>query len=260
MLNSIRAYFRAIGYMRKNSLMWLFWFPFIITGLVIYGGTEVTSMTTEWATRNINEWIQSWDWLGEKAEVFSAVLYWIIWIVFRIGLYFFMAFLGGSIILLFMSPLLTYSSELVAQKLKADIPDFSLDRFFQDLARAMWLAIKNGGIQLLFTILCFLLGFVPIIGFLSPVFMFAISAYFFGYNFMDYTLERKALSVKESNEFVWKYKYQSIGLGMPFALWMLIPFVGPMTSGFMALIATVAATMRLETENGSFSKPVKTGQ
>ena len=95
----------------------------------------------------------------------------------------------------------------------AIVPPFSIDRFFHDLSRAAGLAIKNGGVQLILTVTCFIIGFIPLIGLASPILIFTISAYFFGYNFMDYTLERKGLSVKESNRFVWEKKFKTMGIG-----------------------------------------------
>ena len=256
MLDSIRAYFKSISFMRKHGLTWLFWFPIVITLLVFYSGMEITSFATDWVSGGVQSWIESSDWLGDGTGVLSSIVYWIIWLVLRITLYFLMAFVGGSLILLLMSPLLTYASALVASKMGADVPPFSIDRFFHDLARAAWLAIKNGCIQFVMTITCFLIVFIPVVGFISPILMFAIGAYFFGYNFMDYTLERKGLTVKESNQFVWKKKFKTMGLGTPFALWMLIPFIGPVTSGFVAFIATVASTINLETDT---NKPLRTG-
>jgi uncharacterized protein involved in cysteine biosynthesis len=62
----------------------------------------------------------------------------------------------------------------------AIVPPFSIDRFFHDLSRAAGLAIKNGGVQLILTVTCFIIGFIPLIGLASPILMFTISAYFFG--------------------------------------------------------------------------------
>jgi CysZ protein len=255
MIESIRAYFKSLSFMRQNGLMWLFCFPIIITALVLYGGIEITSMATDAITSYIKDWIESIEWFGDHSATIGTILYWIIWIILRIALYFFMAFVGGSVILLLMSPLLTYASELVAEKLGAVIPPFSIERFLNDLARAAWLAIKNGVIQFGLTLACILIGFIPFAGLVSPVLMFVIGAYFFGYNFIDYSLERKGLTASDSGSFVWKNKFKTIGIGAPFALWMLIPFIGPITSGFVALIATVASTISLESES---STPLRT--
>jgi uncharacterized protein involved in cysteine biosynthesis len=65
-------------------------------------------------------------------------------------------------------------------------------------------------------------------------------------NFMDYSLERRKYTIQESGTFVWKHKTTTMSLGTPFALWMIIPLIGPITSGFVAIFATVAATLEIE--------------
>ena len=77
---------------------------------------EITSMATDAITSYLKDWIESIEWFGDHTATIGAILYWIIWIILRIALYFLMAFVGGSVILLLMSPLLTYASELVAEK------------------------------------------------------------------------------------------------------------------------------------------------
>jgi len=249
---TVNAYMSAFGFLRKHKLSWFLWFPFIITLIVFYGGFSVTSYFTELLTAYTEGWLDSADWLPDWLSWITDVFYWIIWLALRVILYFAFAFLGGSIILLLMAPILTWLSEKVAQAVGKDVPDFSATQFMRDLTRAAALAIRNGAIQLVLTIGCFILGFVPVIGIASAALLFGINAYFYGYNFMDYTLERKRFSVKQSNQFVSNNKFTAMALGTPYALWMLIPFVGPMTSGFVAIYATIAATLVLEEEN----KPV----
>ena len=249
MLKSVQAYFESISFLRKHGLTWLLWFPFAITILVFYLGLEATSALTDFVSALLRSWIAGMSWIDGWEQGVSAILYWLFWILFRVLLYFVMAFLGGSIILLLMTPLLTYSSELVASKLGAEVPSFNLGRFFRDLGRAISLALKNGLIQLLLTIGALLIGFIPVIGIVAPFLVFGINAYFYGYNFLDFSLERNQISAAESNRYVWKHRFTSIGLGSPYALWLLVPFIGPLTSGFVALFATVAATLQVEKLN-----------
>ena len=249
MLKSARAYFESISFLRKHGLTWLLWFPFAVTLLVFYVGIEATSALTDFVNESLRSWINGFSWIEGWEKGISALLYWLFWILFRVLLYFVMAFVGGSVILVLMSPWLTYSSELVASKMGADIPPFEIGRFIRDLGRAVSLALNNGFLQLLLTIGATLIGFIPVIGIVAPFLVFGINAYYYGYSFLDYSLERKQISVSDSNRFVWGHKFTAIGLGSPYALWLLIPFIGPLTSGFVALFATVAATLRMESLN-----------
>ncbi len=248
MFQSIRAYGQSFSFLRKHGLLYFLWFPLVITALVIWGGSELTKTLTETLFEALIGWMNPDNWLPEGWDFVVDVIYWLLWVLFRILLYFAFAFVGGSVVLILMSPVLTLLSEKVAEKLGHPIPGFSLPQFFRDLLRAIGLAVRNGAIQLLLSLGCFVIGFIPVVGLAAPFLLFAINAYFYGYSLMDYSMERKQLDVRESQRYVWQHKFKTLGLGAPFALWMLVPFFGPMSSGFVALLGTVAATRVVEGE------------
>lgn len=195
MLTAIKYYGKALPFLFKHKLGHFLLYPFIITVLVIWGGASATTYITDWLTASMHQWFEGYSWLPDWASWITDVIYWIVWLIFKIILYFAMAFVGGSVILLLMSPVLTYLSEKVAIALGKQVPKFSITQFTTDLIRAAGLALKNGAIQLGLTLLCFIIGFVPVVGIAAPFLMFGINAYFFGYNFMDYTLERYQFSI-----------------------------------------------------------------
>ncbi len=246
MPTAFKAYRSSFGFLKQHHLMWFLWFPLIITFLVFFGGFSLTSWATENISGLLRDALQNITWLPEWAGFVNDLLYWLLWIILRVLLYFTFAFVGGSVILLLMAPVLTWLSERVGEALGNKSVAFSITQFTRDLTRAAALALRNGFYQIVLSVLCFGIGFIPIIGAAAPFILFAVNAYFYGYNFMDYSLERKQFSARESNRFVWKNKFSSLTLGAPFAFWNLIPFIGPMTSGFVAVFATVAATIEVE--------------
>lgn len=245
-MNTLKAYRTSLNFLQKHGLSWFLWFPLIITFLVLFAGFSITS----WATDNISEalttYLESLNWLPDWTSIIGGILYWLLWIILRILLYFAFAFIGGSIILVLIAPVLTWLSEKVAVALGKHSSSFNLTQFVRDLTRAIGLAIRNGIIQFVLAMACLVLGFIPIIGLASPVLLFIINAYFYGYSFLDYSLERNKLSIQQSNLFAWKNKTTTLGLGIPFALWMLIPLIGPITAGFVALFSTIASTIETE--------------
>ena len=257
MFKGFRAYGKSISFLNNHGLSWVWFFPLIVTALVIIGGFELTSWATDALNVLLKDFLDGQTWLGDWQSTIGTILYWIIWLVLRILLYFAMAFIGGSIIILIMTPVLAYVSEKVAEKLGVDVPAFSLSRFFQEIIRGLGIALKNGTIQILLTIICFGIGFIPVIGFLSPFLMIVINAYYYGFSLIDYSLERRAMSVGDSSTYAFERKFTTTGIGLPFALWMLIPFIGPMTSGFVVLLGTVAATIAVESESTSPAKTVQ---
>lgn len=246
MLKALKSYRTAFLFLFDKKLGWFLLFPLLLTVLVFYGGFSLTSWATKTISDTLDIWIGTIDWLPDWASVIQDVLYFLLWLILRIILYFVFAFFGGTIILLLMAPILTWLSEKVAEHMGLDVPAFSITQFMRDLTRAAALAIRNGVIQLGLSVLCFIIGFIPVVGVASPFLLFVFNAYFYGYNFMDYSLERRRFTVRDSNRYVWKHRFTTLSIGSPFALWMLIPFFGPMSAGFVAIFATVAATMETE--------------
>lgn len=246
MFKAFAAYRKASGFLFRHELSWFLWFPLIITLLVFFGGFSLTSWATKHISDSIDLWLEGVDWLPEWLSFLQDVFYWILWLILRIILYFVFAFFGGTVILILMAPVLTWLSEKVAESLNQEVASFSVAQFMRDLSRATGLALRNGLIQLGLSVVCFLIGFIPIVGAFSPVLLFVINAYFYGFNFLDYSLERRRFTVSESSTYVWRHKLTTFSIGSPFALWMLIPFVGPMSAGFVAIFSTVAATIETE--------------
>ncbi len=252
-MKALAAYGKAFRFLFHNQLGWFLWFPTLITVLVFFGGFSLTSWATKSISDTIDVWINSIDWLPDWASVIQDIVYWVLWIVMRIILYFVFAFFGGTIILVLMTPILTWLSEQVAQKMGKDVPPFNITQFTRDITRAAGLAIRNGMVQGILSLGCFIIGFIPLIGAVAPFLLFVVNGYFYGYNFMDYSLERRRFTVKESNRYVWSHRFSALSLGAPFAFWMLIPFIGPMTAGYLSLFSTVAATLEVERIEGPTS-------
>lgn len=249
MFSSIKSHIDALPFIFKNGLAKYFLYALCITVFVFAGGAIGVSYLADWLNNQLAELLDHYHWLPDWAAWLQSLFYWIFWIIIRVTLYFVMAFIGGSLILLLMSPILTLLSDAVAVRLGNQKVDFSFTQFIRDFARAAGLALKNGVIQIILSILCFFIGLIPMVGIVAPFLLFTLNAYFFGFNFIDYSLERKRLTATESTCFIWKNKVKTIILGTPFALWLLIPFIGSLTSGFIAVISTVAATIDIEKSN-----------
>jgi CysZ protein len=107
------------------------------------------------------------------------------------------------------------------------------------------MAIRNMLIELFFLILAIIIGFIPVIGLFAAILLFFVSAYFYGFSFIDYYNERKRLSIKQSTEIVKKHKGLAISNGGVFALSLLVPFCGSYLVLFVSIISVVAATMAM---------------
>jgi len=168
-----------------------------------------------------------------------------VWLTFKIMFFLLFAYLGGYIIIIIMSPVFSYLSERTEKiKTGVDYP-FSFVQLLKDVLRGIIIALRNFSIELVLTILMFILSFIPIIGWFAAIILFFISAYFYGFSFMDYALERKKLNLKQSVQFMRENKGIVIANGFVFSLCLIVPFCGVSFSSFAAIISVVAGTLAI---------------
>jgi len=142
-----------------------------------------------------------------------------------------------------MSPVFSYLSERT-EKIKTgnDYP-FEFRQFIKDIIRGIFIAVRNMIIELALTVLMFIVSFIPIVGWVAAIFLFFISAYFYGFSFLDYAIERKRMSISQSVQFMRENKGIVIANGFVFSLCLIVPFCGVSFSSFAAIISVVAGTL-----------------
>ncbi len=242
---ALGSYSKAVEFIRQNGMMKFFILPVLLNIVLLALGLNLVGSLTDSAITAIKAaWEpNSWDFWG--AEFLAGALNLFIWLILRIFFFLFFAFIGGYVILMLLSPVLAYLSEKTEQILLGTEVPFSWLQLIKDAWRGIALAARNFMIELAAMILLFFLSFIPVLGLVSAPLLFLISAYYYGFSFIDYTAERRKLKVKESIDFVKKRKGLAIGNGLPFALALVVPIIGVSLSGFLAIISTVAATMAI---------------
>ncbi|MCT4646062.1 MAG: EI24 domain-containing protein, partial [Carboxylicivirga sp.] len=136
-----------------------------------------------------------------------------------------------------------FLSEKTEEIISGKIIPFNITQFSKDIIRGVLLALRNMAVEIGLTLLLFVLSFIPIVGYLTPIALFLVSAYFYGFSFMDYTFERKRFKIDYSVRFMRRNKGLAIGNGFVFSLVLLIPYIGVMIAGFVSIVSVVAATL-----------------
>ncbi len=239
----LKAYGKAFEIIFSNGLWYFFLFPLLLNVLLIVGGAMGISSLTE----GLQNWLLDLVSL-ENATFWGAVylkgiMSGFIWIVFKILFYFLFAYVGGYIVIILMSPVFALLSEKTEEILTDNHYPFNPDQLMRDVVRGVIIAVRNMVIELGYMILILILSFIPIVGQVGAFALFFISAYFYGFAFIDYTNERRRLSISQSVDFNRKYKGVAVANGIVFALFMLIPFCGVTLAGFAAIVSVVAATV-----------------
>ena len=149
------------------------------------------------------------------------------------------------LVLFLMAPLFAYLSEITEEKLTGKTFQFNLKRFIKDVIRGILMALRNLIIELIWILVLFIVAFIPVVGFFSPLLLFLVESYFFGFSMMDYYNERHKLSVKESVRFMQKHKGAAIGVGATYYLLFLIPFIGWLFAPVYASVSGTIAAHRI---------------
>lgn len=229
---------------KKHRLWWIFIIPLFLQITIFWAGIELVSHYTQIAIDQLHIWIDTLDWTILKHEYFGSIVYWMIWIILRIVFFIFYAYVGGYVVLACLSPLLAWLSEKSEEIYTGKKSPFVLSRFLNETIRGIAISLRNMGIELVITTVFIALSFIPIIGLASPFCLMVLTAFFYGFSFTDYTLERHSYSIAQSTRFNRKEIGHTLGVGAIFPVILIIPILGPMFSGVFAMLVVVGSTVK----------------
>lgn len=153
-----------------------------------------------------------------------------------------------QVVLILFSPVLGYISEIVEKIVcNESPPDFNWKHFIKDIYRSFIINIKNMILMMVFTFLAWILSIFPVIGMMiSPPLILLIHSYYGGFGLIDFTLERRRYSIKDSFEFNRKNRGLTTGVGFGFILLLMLPIIGwMMAPGYGTVAATLAAIEKI---------------
>ena len=104
-------------------------------------------------------------------------------------------------------------------------------------------------LQVCISFVLFLCSFIPLVGVIAPFAIFFTSAYFYGFAFIDYAIERKRFNVRQSVRYVNKNIGLVTGIGTVFALALMIPALSLAACCFVSLLSVIAGTIAVERMN-----------
>lgn len=183
---------------------------------------------------NLGSIMQEWypfDWGKEAVETianwFSGIL------IALVGL-----FLYKYIILVVVAPLMSPLSEKLEEGMAgtSDGVAFSWARMIKEMLRGIRIGLRNIFKELLYTLGLLIISFIPGIAIISTPGIYLVQAYYAGFGNMDYFLERH-YGVKDSAQFINRYRGAAAANGAIFLTLLLIPLVGLFFAPFLATIA-----------------------
>lgn len=242
----IQLYGKAFGILFSRKFWWFLFFPVVVLLLLFIGGNILISLAGDslygLIEAKLTSWVGAISWLQWLTTTTNVLIR----IVLRIMYFFLFIAFGGYMLLVVMSPVYSWLSERTEAYLTGKEFSFSFKEFVRELCRGILIAIRNMIFQLFISFILFFCSFIPFVGGIAPLVLFLTSAYFYGFAFIDYAVERKRFNVRQSVRYMNKNIGLVTGIGFVFVLSLMIPALSLVACCFVSLLSVIAGTLAVE--------------
>lgn len=212
-LNQIKigltSYYNAFVFIKKHGFLWYILIPFVLMFWVYKWGFYLQNLTHEPRFYSVNGMV--WFLIYVLIEVTVALML--------------MKFTKYLVVAL-LSPLLAHITEKTERIITKTKTTYSIEQYIKDIKRALVILIRNlmwyYSYFVIIQIACYLFWEEPKN---SPLqwLNIIICAYYYGFSFLDYVIERRKRSVSESILFVRKNAGLAITIGLGYSLLLWVP-------------------------------------
>jgi CysZ protein len=214
----LNAYKEAHAFIKQHNFYSYFFIPilFNLVLFVLFSGLvwHYAQMGSDYIYYTLN--IENFNF--GNFSFLKGIIHFAISFIFKLlGLVLYMI-IFRNIVLILMAPVLTIVSEKTEEIISGKTYSFEWLQFVKDAVRGIVIAIKNSLKEVFYTLVIFLLSFIPVIGLAASFLVFFMQSYFYGFSMIDYTLERAKMDIAESENFIWKHKWLAVAIGTVFNL------------------------------------------
>lgn len=205
----LKAYGKAFQFIFKNRLYGYFAFPAILMLGIYYIGNRIQERKVVYPLETINDIV--WYSLHLLIEISIAIL------LMKFAKY---------LVVLLLSPLLSFLSQKCEKILTGKTYTFSLEQLWHDIQRSFRIVVRNLMWEYTFFLIIFI---VSTLGWKdarsAPIFYltFVIGFFYYGFSFLDYVNERRKLNIDQSILFIRKHRGLAVAIGAVYSLLILMP-------------------------------------
>ncbi len=243
----LKSFGKGFNFIFKHKMGWTLLVPLALTILIFWLGLEFTSYLIDETKNYLLDIISLKNNTFFLSKYLKMFLSGFLWIVIKIIFFIIFTYVNGYLVLAILSPLLAFISEKTEKIVLGKFYPFSIQQLIHDIIRGILIIIRNLFYELFLNLLLIIATLIPfigqIIGIISPLILFGISSYFYGFSFIDYNSERHKLSVRESVAYVRKNGGLALSNGGVFSLFLMIPILGSLIAGIIAIVSTVSASL-----------------
>lgn len=248
---AIQSYIQAHQFIQKHKLWkWIiipgiFYSILFIISMYFFGKTA--SHFIEWLSfeTGLKTWLDRMQ-SGLLGFLFTlaGLIFWLIQMLLYFSLFKYVWLIIGS-------PVFAYLSQRTEATLegKTEFP-FSFKQLAKDITRAIKIAVRNALWQTVYTLSFLLLSIIPVIGWATPIMALTNECNYYGFSMLDYSCERRNISIAESIYFINRHKGLAVGNGLLFYLMHLVPLLGWVMAPAYAIIAATLSMVQVK-ENPS---------
>ncbi|MCW5917909.1 MAG: EI24 domain-containing protein [Ferruginibacter sp.] len=253
MLKEIIIAFQSYGQAHRFILRHRLWKWIIIPGLIylflfvfgFYGFWKSSNFAIEWALQksHVKNWLEN---------AHDGLLFWLFivgQVILRLLLLLFYFSLFKYLFLIIGSPVFAYLSEKTEAIIEQKEFPFSFKKLWNDIIRAIRVAVRNMLWQTVYVFTIIILSFIPVVGWIAPLISLFVECYYFGFSMLDYSCERNRMSAQEGTDFIGRHKGLAVGNGIVFYLMHLLPVLGWLFAPSYAVIAATLSLIQAKKKN-----------
>lgn len=253
----VKTHIDGINFIGKHNLWHFFIYPLVILIVLFIGGywsiLQLADWIVEWALNyfGLTESSNTDDWTGWLAIVGRFLVGIILKVFFLMILTSYIKY----IVLIICSPILALLSEKIDEIVSGKKYPFNFSQFLKDMLRGILVTLRNMAFETFIILACLIVGWIPVIGWLTVPFLYIVAWYFLGFAMMDYSYERMRMKIREGARFTRKHKGIAIGNGFIFSMILLIPLLGVLVAPILSVVAATLAVLEVKKEEDPQVQP-----
>lgn len=169
---------------------------------------------------------------------FATFILWIILMLFYFSLFKYIWLIAGS-------PVFAYLSEKTEMLIQNQTYSVSASQLAKDILHGIYISLRSSLWQTVYLVSLFVISFIPLVGWATPVIALLVEAYYYGFSMLDYSFERRNLSAQQSIYFIGRHKGLAIGNGVIFYSMHLVPVIGWVLAPAYAVIAATLSIIKV---------------
>jgi CysZ protein len=251
-LDGFKHVLKAFSFAAENKLWMYFIIPFLLDGLLAASLFVAVYQWSHDLTMLICHCLGlHWDITQQGFsiwEVIQTAARWAVEILIWILSFLLYASFRKNILVLMLSPMMSWLSEKTIEKLSRTQRPFNGKQLVRDFMRSAFVSLRNLIVEMSLGVAVFLmsaaLSFLggPMAFLFLPLLSIAalgISSYFFGCSLLDYSHERNQVSLAQTIAYNRNHKWAVTGIGLGFNILLLVPVFG---ISLAVVMGTIGAT------------------